>query len=413
MNSNTGTGETLCFILLILAGVLVSGCAMDRLPEVTQDILSSSQRGELKAGDIVHVPTRLKMDETQMLDIIASGRLIYVGETHDNIHAHHVQLAVIKGLHERFPGNIAIGMEMFREPVQEILDQWTAGELTEIEFLKRSRWHANWNLDFGYYREILEYARDNHIDLVALNPPRELQRTVSKSGLENLPEEIRKTLPETDLTDTYHRSLIEAVYGAHLKESGSFDSFYRVQVLWEETMAENVVRYLRSPSGEGKKIVVLAGTGHVQYGFGIPKRVLRRMPLAYHIILPEEISIPEDKPDRTMKYESPEIPLLPTDFLWMVAYKDLKSDRVRLGVQISDAEGSVKVVEIAPGSLAEHVDIRPGDIILMLDQQKILETYDLIYYLEKKNVGDSATVTIKRNGTEINKSVTFTNPQSP
>lgn len=374
---------------------------MDRPPEVPEDILSPSRSGELKAGDILHVPTRLKMDEAKLLDIISSGRLICVGETHDNLNAHRTQLAIIKGLNQRFPGKIAIGMEMFREPVQEILNRWTAGELTELEFLKRSRWHANWGMDFGYYREILTYARDNRLDLVALNPSKEIQNKIRGSGLEGLPEEVRKTLPELDVTDPYHRALIQAIYGAHLKGSTSFDSFYRVQVLWEESMAENVVRYLRSPRGQGKKIVVLAGIGHVQYGFGIPKRVLRRMPLPYYIILPSEISIPKGQKDRAMKYESPDIPLLPADFLWMVAYEEMRSDPVRLGVQISDAEGSVKVVEVSPGSLAERAGIRVGDVILMLDGQKVLESYDLTYYLGKKDWGDSATLTLRRDGSEI------------
>lgn len=405
--------KNLPLLLLILAELLISGCIIkrppkvNRPPEVPQDILSPSRSRELKAGEIIHVSTRLKMDKAKLLDIVSSGRLICVGETHDNINAHRVQLAVIKGLNERFPGKIAIGMEMFREPVQEILDRWTAGELTELEFLKRSMWLENWSMDFGYYREILEYARDNHLDLVALNPPKDIQNKIRISGLENLPEEVRKTLPEIDVTDPYHRALIQAVYGAHVKGTTGFDSFYSVQVLWEETMAENVVRYLRSPRGEGKKIVVLAGVGHVQFGFGIPKRVLRRMALPYYIIIPNEISIPKEKEIEMMKYESPEIPLLPADFLWMVAYEELKTDHVRLGVQLSDSEGSVKVVEVSSGSLGERAGIRVGDVILMLDGQKVIESYDLIYYLGKKGFGDSATVTLKRFGAEIQVKLKF------
>lgn len=405
--------KSLIVLFLILAELLISGCSIKRLPkmdrpqDVPQDILSPSRSGELKAGDIIHVSTRLKMDETKLMDIISSGRLICVGETHDNINAHRVQLAVIKGLNERFPGKIAIGMEMFREPVQETLDRWIAGELTELEFLKSSRWLTNWGMDFGYYREILEYARDNHLDLVALNPSKDIQNKIRSTGLESLPEEVRNTLPEIDITDPYHRALIQAVYGAHAKGSTSFDSFYRVQVLWEETMAENVVRYLRSPRGEGKKVVVLAGIGHVQYGFGIPKRVLRRMALPYYIIIPNEISIPKEKEVQMMKYESPEIPLLPADFLWMVAYEDLKTDHVRLGVQISDAEGSVKVVEVSPGSIGERAGIRVGDVILLLDGQKVIESYDLIYYLGKKGFGDTSTVTLKRDSTEIKVNLKF------
>ncbi|MBI2876046.1 MAG: ChaN family lipoprotein [Candidatus Tectomicrobia bacterium] len=382
----------------------------ERLPEVAQDPLSSSRIRELKAGEIIHIPTRLKMDEARLFEIISSGRLICVGETHDNLSAHRVQLAIIKGLNERFPGKIALGMEMFRKPVQEVLDQWTAGELTEIEFLKRSQWHDNWGIDFGYYREILAYAQEHRIDVVALNPAREIQNQVRLSGLEGLPEAVRKSLPEIDVTDPYHRALLQAVYGAHSKGSGNFESFYRVQVLWEETMAENVVQYLQSPRGQGKKFVVLAGAGHIHYGFGIPKRVLRRMALPYYLILPHEVSIPTAEEGQGMEYESPDIPLLPADFFWMVTYDRLKSDPVRLGVQVSDSEGTVKVVEVSPGSPAEQAGVKAGDTILMLDGQKIAESHDLVHYLGRKNFGDTATLTLQRGGAEIRAEVTFTKP---
>ena len=39
----------------------------------------------------------------QMIDTVAESRVIYVGETHDNIEAHRAQLEVIRQLSERFP----------------------------------------------------------------------------------------------------------------------------------------------------------------------------------------------------------------------------------------------------------------------------------------------------------------------
>ena len=36
-----------------------------------------------------------------------------------------------------------------------------AGLLTEEGFLRLSRWYDNWGSDFGYYRDILTFAREN------------------------------------------------------------------------------------------------------------------------------------------------------------------------------------------------------------------------------------------------------------
>src|SRR5690348_14880084 len=83
-----------------------------------------------KPGDIAHVPTGLAMSFDGMMDVVAGARLVCVGETHDNVHAHEAELRIIRDLARRLPGRIAIGMEMFRAPQQSTLDRWTRGELT-------------------------------------------------------------------------------------------------------------------------------------------------------------------------------------------------------------------------------------------------------------------------------------------
>jgi uncharacterized iron-regulated protein len=102
-----------------------------------------------KAEEIVHLPTGLALPFQGAMDMISGARLVCVGETHDNLHAHRVELLILRELHRRNPGNVAVGMEMFREPDQETLDRWTEGELTEIDFLKATKWYENWGSDFG------------------------------------------------------------------------------------------------------------------------------------------------------------------------------------------------------------------------------------------------------------------------
>ncbi len=67
---------------------------------------------DLDAGQILHLPTGLLVSREQMMDSISASRVIYIGETHDNIEAHKVQLQIIQLLAEKYP--LAIGLEMFR-----------------------------------------------------------------------------------------------------------------------------------------------------------------------------------------------------------------------------------------------------------------------------------------------------------
>ena len=290
-----------------LAGaLLLAGCAAHRAAVNGNPEHPYPPPGGGKVGEIYHLPTGLAITENGMMEMLSGARLVCVGETHDNLSDQRVELAVVRGLHRRFPGKVAVGMEMFREPQQAVLDRWVKGELTELEFLKASKWYETWGFDFGAYRDLLLFAKENRIDVIALNPSKELQDTVRRTGLDNVPEELRRKLPEIGEIDPWQRAVLRGVFGGHGSHGGgdeSFDSFLRVQLLWEETMAQKVVDYLKSPRGEGKRMVTITGGWHVKYGFGLPKKVVRRLPMAYAILLPVEISTPEQKEGRTMQVE--------------------------------------------------------------------------------------------------------------
>ena len=397
--------------LIGLAGaLLLAGCAAHRAAEYGNPENPYPPIGGAKVGDIYHLPTGLAISENDLMEMLSGARLVCVGETHDNLNDQRVELAVARGLHRRFPGKVAIGMEMFREPQQEVLDRWVKGELTELEFLKASKWYETWGFDFGAYRDLLLFAKENRIDVVALNPSRELQEAVRRTGLDNVPEELRRKLPEIGEIDPWQRVVLRGVFGGHAGHGGgeeSFDAFLRVQLLWEESMAQKVVDYLESPRGEGKRMVTITGGWHVKYGFGLPKKVVRRLPMAYAILLPEEISTPEQKEGRMMQVDLPGIPLLPAQFAWYVPYDNIEEKRVRMGIRMEEKEGRLLVDSVAPGSPAEKAGIATGDELLALDGQPVKETVDVFFRVGEKREGDTARVTIRRAGEEKTLDLTF------
>ncbi len=393
------TSRQVCtFIMTVL---LLAGCATTR-PVVKGDFeMPYPLPAPMKAEEIYHVPTGLKLSFDGLMDMLAGARLICIGETHDNLHAHRVELLVIRELYRRYPGKIAIGMEMFREPEQGNLDRWTKGELTEREFLKATRWYENWGSDFGYYREILAFAKENGIDVIALNPARELQQEVSRTGLDNLAAGVKAKLPEIGEPDPYQKATMKGVYGGHLSTEGMFESFFRVQLLWEETMAVRIVDYLGSTRGEGKRMVTITGGWHVRYGFGIPKKVVRRMPMTYGIVQPEEIEIPEDKKDQMMKVDLPQVPLLPADFVWTVPYEGLEGKQAALGVRLAGGKDNEVIVDgVTPGSPAGKAGILKGDRLFSFDGRIVSDVTDVFLLVREKKLGDKATVVVRRDGAE-------------
>lgn len=222
----------------------------------------------------------------EMVESLTKARLVYVGEVHTIKRHHRFQLRVIRALHEeKIP--LAIGMEMLPFTVQEHLDRWIAGDLGEKEFLKLIDWETNWSIDFDLYKPIFEYAREKEIRLLALNAPRSLVKAVARKGLSGLTDEEKDMLPPVTPSSEEQRRYLGLSLKQHKTLRGDMArSAYEAQDVWDSTMAHYVVEYLQSSEGKDKTVVVLAGSGHMVYGYGIPERVAAASDLPYRIILP-------------------------------------------------------------------------------------------------------------------------------
>jgi uncharacterized iron-regulated protein len=348
----------------------------------------------LKEGDILHLPTGVKITKGQLINMLGGARIIYVGETHDNINSHKVQIEILKALAERYPQKIAVGMEMLKQPSQESADHWISGKLDEKSFVKV--WLKDWSNDFQYYRSILRYMREHKIPLVALRAPDDWLEKIKKAeSTDNLKDNEAK-LPQMDFEDPYHRTHMKAIFGNHPMGGLSFEDFYRVQVLWDESMAKSIVEYLQSEQGQDKQILVFGGGHHIQYGFGIPRRVFRRLPLPYAIVLPMVVHVPPEKEHKFMAVTLPEVPLQPGDFAWIVSYEDLSGRKVRLGVIIGDTEDGVKVLGTMKHSTAEKAGLQKNDIVTALDGEPIKTKFDLTYFIGLKKPGDKGVIEVLR-----------------
>jgi uncharacterized iron-regulated protein len=357
-------------------------------------------------GDIYHLPTGVKVIADQMNAAITDARIIYVGETHDNPAAHRLELQVLKAVAERYPGQVSLGMEMFNQEQQEVLNEWVAGKLSEREFLKTSDWYSVWTQDFTYYRDILYFARDHKIPVIGLNVTKKLRQKVGMTDLAALDEETRTQLPEMDLNDRYQKAMTEAIYADHSQRDKRLDGFMRIQTLWDETMAESVVRTL-ADKGPEQRMVVMAGGNHIRFGFGIPRRVYRRLPTSYVLIGSRELVIPEEKQDKLMNVDLPRFPMPPYDYLAYTEYESLPGERVKLGVRMKGKDGKVVVEAVVPNSTADVAGVLAGDIIITLNEILIEDNFDLIYEVKQRVSGDQTTLVVERAGEQLKLDVTF------
>lgn len=332
----------------------------------------------------------------KMIEDMQRCQFVYIGETHDSMLIHDIQARIIKSLQER-NRSIAVGVEMFNVNLKEKLNKWSLGILTEEEFIREAQWYINWNFNFDYYSEILRFIKDEKIPLYPLNAPREIITKIRKEGWEALSDEEKKIVPEPDLSNEDHRILMRATFenidmppqmkgmGLHMM----FDGLYRAQVAWDEVMAANTVKAWKQ---ENRKVVVLAGSGHLLYNLGINRIVSEEVGQESRTVICVEIPKGE---------ESVQVSRSLSDYIWGIPEEE-KPVYPSFGLALKKINGLENLVlERKPISgVAVNYDFEKGDVILYVDGNSFNDINDLRLYLSRFSWGDEVNFRILRDGEE-------------
>ena len=332
--------------------------------------------GPVGSEEIFKLPEGEKRSFSQLLEELDRSRVLFVGESHDQIEHHRIQVSLLRELVTQGK-EIAIGMEMFEKSSQPVLDRWSQGLMAEDEFLKETKWDLTWRMDYNLYKGILDEAKKHRLKLIGLNVQRDLVRKVAEQGIEGLSSEDRAKLPEMDLSDRAHRAYVRSVYKDHQEGSAKdLERFYQAQCLWDEGMAETLSEFLRLPENREKVVFVFAGSGHVIFDFGIPKRFFRRTPLPFKtLILKERKNNIGADPD--IRFTSVSQPL--GNYLWITRPNPPEIKRPRIGVVLKEAKDleGLQIERVIPGSPAEKAGLLAGDQLLTVEGRGITKVKDI------------------------------------
>jgi len=234
-------------------------------------------------GNIVRVSDGKDISFVEMLQEVRSSDVIVVGEIHGIPQHHAMELEVIRALHES-DTPLIIGMEMFRSESQKDLDSWTSGDMPLQRFVHI--YYRNWTMRWTLYADIFLYAREHNIPIAGLNIPEEISEAIARRGFASLSEDERKRIPEgiSCTIDKSYREFIRKAHAGHgKKDERSFLHFCEAQMVWDKSMAANLVSFMNA--NPGKKAVVLAGIGHA-WRRGIPEQVSLLSTYRTRVVLP-------------------------------------------------------------------------------------------------------------------------------
>lgn len=334
-------------------------------------------------SDILGVNLKSLQSLDTMASKLAQHRVVFVGESHTNYGDHLNQLAIIKQLHKRWGKALSIGLEMIQQPFQKYLDQYITGDINEAQMLRGTEWYDRWKYEFRLYRPIFDYAKQNRIPLVALNIPKELTKKITKVGIDGLSKEERTYLPKfIDRSNKAYVKRITDVFSGHSHTSSKgIKKFLDAQLGWDEGMAFAAAKYLKQHPI--KRMVIVAGGGHVINYEGIPDRLDRQLKTNSAVIL--------NNSDGNSNANS-------GDYLLFSAENKLPS-LGRFGIGMGPAKensAGVMVTMVAEKSAAKKAGIQKGDLVVKLNNQRISDITDFKIFTEKTKPGSEIKIVVKR-----------------
>lgn len=322
---------------------------------------------------------------------------IYIGETHTSLPMHDIQLQIIQALYEQ-DRDLCIGLEMFPVTFQDVLNKWSLGILSKEEFIRDSRWYVNWNYNFGFYQKIFLLGKKEKIPFYALNAPREIVSKIRMKDWDSLSDEEKNIIPNPDLSHEEHRFLIRTIFEStelpHQMKGKSlemaFEGLYRAQSAWDEVMAANTIK---AQGTEAKKIVVLAGSGHLLYNLGINRRVFEKNNRSSKTVLC--VTIPEGRESLTVARSL-------ADYIWGLP-QEKRPFFPLIGLNLKKFEylDNLVIADKPITGVALNAGFEKGDVILSVNGHRFFDINELRIYLASFTWNDEVGFHLLRDAKEV------------
>ena len=256
--------------LFLLASGLVPASPLELLG------VSSAESGRrVPAGCWVDPGSNQRRDD--VFAALAKRGVVLLGESHDEAEHHRWQLHTIAALFGHRP-DMVLGFEMFPRRVQPVLDRWSKGELDETAFLRDVNWPQIWGVADEFYLPLFHFARMHRLPLLALNVDRATNRRVAAQGFASVPNAEREGVGDPAPASSWYRDRLFEWFKKHpaaghaaRAASEPFERFVRAQLFWDRAMAEAIAGARHD--GRRPLVVGVMGSGHVEYGDGVPHQL--------------------------------------------------------------------------------------------------------------------------------------------
>jgi len=253
---------------------------------ISQDSMSSNYK-------IYSTSTQKIISVDELVSDMDHADVLFFGEEHNDSTGHYLEQAIFEKLATKYPGKVALSMEMFETDCQTPLNEYLAGLIREKNFITDARAWPN----YKDYQPMIELAKANHIPVIAANAPARYTNMVNRLGLNSLQQlttgkAFLPPLPIDTATGKYYDKFAE-IMGGH----GAMGSMkmYQAQNLWDATMGWNIAQLFKSHPNY--KIMQLNGGFHSEDRLGTVEQLKKYAPKARTLIIAAYADDNFDQPD--------------------------------------------------------------------------------------------------------------------
>ena len=225
-----------------------------------------SQTGIETHFKIYDTHTKQAVTTEQVAEGCKEANVVFFGEEHSDSAGHYLETAIFQSLYKLYGNNLALSMEMFETDCQLVLNEYLAGYINEDRLMKDARPWGN----YKDYRPTVEFAKQNHLAIIAANAPRRYVNMVSRKGmrsLDSLPKASKKFLPPLPYdtaTGRYREKFSEFMGGG--SPGTNNPRIYYSQNLWDAGMSYSIYQYWKK--NKNKKVFHMVGRFHCDEKLG-------------------------------------------------------------------------------------------------------------------------------------------------
>ena len=348
-----------------------------------------------------------KISPQNVIADMAARSVVLLGERHEVSEQHRWQLHTLAALHGYVP-NLAIGVEMLPRSAQPALDRWSDGTLSVAELLDQTDWANAWGFDPAPYLPIFQFARQNHLPMIALNVDRAVIARIGTEGLASVPVDEREGVGDPAPASDGYRAMLAHVFAVKARMHGGaeyddaidrapsdaerreieadpgFAHFVAAQQTWDRAMAEAIAARLDAGQDAPRLVVAMVGRGHAEHGYGIPHQLAALGVADVGVLLADGAPC-----------EPAEAGIADAIFA-LGDWRAAQPGRPRLGVMIETAEAGVTIRQVVAESVAETTGLAVGDVVVEAAGVPVADTGELIAIVKRQSPGTWLPLVVRR-----------------